>query len=160
MVALLPLIARALPGGGAGSFTLLLAAMGSGAILAVMMMPRLRGLVKMQQWVTLGTLLYGAGATVAALKKALNGTASLNLKDGALKGINLAESFRKAKAALGAKGGGSIAGGAIETVAHGAGAVVEFGAGFGFGGVELDAAGAASAGLLGGRVGEDDFAEG
>ena len=45
-----------------------------------------------------------SGATVAALKKALNGTASLNLKDGALKGINLAESFRKAKAALGAKG--------------------------------------------------------
>ncbi len=45
-----------------------------------------------------------SGATVATLKKALNGTASLNLKDGALKGINLAESFRKAKAALGAKG--------------------------------------------------------
>lgn len=44
------------------------------------------------------------GATVAALKKALGGTASLNLKDGAIKGINLAETFRKAKAALGAKG--------------------------------------------------------
>ncbi len=66
LLALLPLIARSLPDGGAGSFTLLLAAMGSGAILAVMGMPRLRGLVKMQQWVTLGTLLYAAGATVAA----------------------------------------------------------------------------------------------
>ena len=44
------------------------------------------------------------GNTVGALKKALNGSASLNLKDGAIKGINLAESFRKAKAALGAKG--------------------------------------------------------
>jgi AsmA protein len=44
------------------------------------------------------------GVTVGALKKALGGTASVNLKDGAIKGINLAETFRKAKAALGAKG--------------------------------------------------------
>jgi AsmA protein len=44
------------------------------------------------------------GISVSGLKKALNGTASLNLKDGAVKGINLAETFRKAKAALGAKG--------------------------------------------------------
>ncbi len=71
LLALLPLIARSLPDGGAGSFTLLLAAMGSGAILAVMVMPRLRGLVKMQQWVTLGTLLYATGATVAAFAPTL-----------------------------------------------------------------------------------------
>ncbi len=45
-----------------------------------------------------------AGMTVSALKKALSGTASLSLKDGAVKGINLAETFRKAKAVLGAKG--------------------------------------------------------
>jgi AsmA protein len=38
------------------------------------------------------------GNTVSAIKKALNGTAALNLKDGALKGINLAQSLRNAKA--------------------------------------------------------------
>ncbi len=36
--------------------------------------------------------------TVSAIKKSLNGTAALNLKDGALKGINLAQSLRNAKA--------------------------------------------------------------
>jgi len=39
-----------------------------------------------------------AGATVAAMKKGLGGTASLNLKDGAIKGINLAKTFRETKA--------------------------------------------------------------
>src|SRR5258708_35541426 len=38
------------------------------------------------------------GNTVSAIKKSLNGTAALNLKDGALKGINLAQSLRDAKA--------------------------------------------------------------
>ena len=38
------------------------------------------------------------GNTVTAIKKTLNGTAALNLKDGALKGINLAQSLRNAKA--------------------------------------------------------------
>lgn len=42
------------------------------------------------------------GTTVSALKKALGGTASLQLKDGAIKGINLAETFRKAKSMVGA----------------------------------------------------------
>lgn len=42
------------------------------------------------------------GATVGAMKKALNGTASLNLADGAYRGINIAETIRNAKAALGA----------------------------------------------------------
>ncbi len=42
------------------------------------------------------------GATITALKKALNGSASLNLADGALKGINIAQSIRDAKAKLGA----------------------------------------------------------
>jgi AsmA protein len=40
------------------------------------------------------------GATPSALKKALNGTTAINLRDGAYKGINLAKSFREAKAAL------------------------------------------------------------
>jgi AsmA protein len=41
-----------------------------------------------------------AGATVNQLKKALAGNARVQLKDGAIKGINLAEVFRKAKTAL------------------------------------------------------------
>ncbi len=42
------------------------------------------------------------GNTVSALKKALNGAASLKLADGALKGIDIAGSIRSAKARLGA----------------------------------------------------------
>ncbi|MDP2793674.1 MAG: AsmA family protein [Sulfurisoma sp.] len=38
------------------------------------------------------------GDTVTAMKKALAGTASLSLKDGAIKGIDLAKSFRELKA--------------------------------------------------------------
>jgi len=45
-----------------------------------------------------------AGASVGALKKALNGTARVDLKDGAVKGINLAESLRRAKSVLSARG--------------------------------------------------------
>ncbi|MDZ7919420.1 AsmA family protein [Rhodoferax sp.] len=41
------------------------------------------------------------GDTVTAMKKALGGTASLALKDGAIKGINLAQSLRDVKAKLG-----------------------------------------------------------
>ena len=44
-----------------------------------------------------------AGPTVEAMKKALAGSARLQLKDGAIKGFNLAEALRKAKAALGSK---------------------------------------------------------
>lgn len=44
----------------------------------------------------------GQGATLSALKKALNGSAALNLSDGALKGINIGETIRNAKARLGA----------------------------------------------------------
>jgi AsmA protein len=43
-----------------------------------------------------------AGTTVGALKKALNGTAGLNLKDGAIKGIDLAGAVRGLKSKLGA----------------------------------------------------------
>ena len=42
------------------------------------------------------------GDTVSALKKALNGSASLKLADGALKGIDIAGSIRDAKVRLGA----------------------------------------------------------
>lgn len=44
------------------------------------------------------------GATVSAMKKAMNGSLSLNLADGAVKGINVAKKLRDAKAVFG-KGG-------------------------------------------------------
>ena len=44
-----------------------------------------------------------AGPTPAAMRKALAGSARVQMKDGAIKGINLAESARNAKAALGGK---------------------------------------------------------
>lgn len=44
-----------------------------------------------------------AGRTVPSLKKALGGTAAVVFSDGAIKGINLAEALRKAKAAIGSK---------------------------------------------------------
>lgn len=43
------------------------------------------------------------GDTVGAMKKALAGTAALSLRDGAVKGINLAKSLRDIKGKLGAK---------------------------------------------------------
>jgi AsmA protein len=49
-----------------------------------------------------------SGATVGALRKALDGTASLKLRDGAIRGINLAKSLREAKAKLGVGGGASV----------------------------------------------------
>lgn len=45
------------------------------------------------------------GDSVTAMKKALAGTASVSLKDGAIKGINLAQSLRDLKAKLGAASG-------------------------------------------------------
>jgi AsmA protein len=42
-----------------------------------------------------------AGATVNAMKRALNGTAKVQLRDGAVKGINIGEILRKARSALG-----------------------------------------------------------
>jgi AsmA protein len=43
------------------------------------------------------------GKTVSALKRGLDGKAALSLKDGMLKGVNLAQMLRKAKAVLGSK---------------------------------------------------------
>jgi len=43
----------------------------------------------------------GEGKTLSAIKKALNGSASLDLTDGALKGINIAATIRNARARLG-----------------------------------------------------------
>ena len=44
-----------------------------------------------------------AGGTELALKKALAGSARVEMKDGAIKGVNLADSARNVKSALGAK---------------------------------------------------------
>lgn len=52
----------------------------------------------------------GAGATVGALKKSLAGSANLSLADGAIKGINIAESFRKMRSLGGSQEQGASSG--------------------------------------------------
>jgi AsmA protein len=46
-----------------------------------------------------------AGATVSTMKRSLAGAAKVRLRDGAIKGINIAEILRKARAALGKQSG-------------------------------------------------------
>ena len=65
LIALLPLVATRLQGGGAGTYTLLLSAIGAGAIVAVLWMRRLRDWMDNDAMVRNGTLLH-ALATVAA----------------------------------------------------------------------------------------------
>jgi quinol monooxygenase YgiN len=62
LVALLPLLARGLHGGGAGTFTLLLASMGAGAIVSTAFLPQLRRLLSRDALV-----LYGAGVQSLAM---------------------------------------------------------------------------------------------
>ncbi|TWO73254.1 MFS transporter [Caenimonas sedimenti] len=62
LLALLPLLARALPGGQAGTFTLLLASMGVGAIIAALLMPRIRAWLPLQRRVLVGTVVQAVGA--------------------------------------------------------------------------------------------------
>ncbi|HYF18604.1 MAG TPA: MFS transporter, partial [Ramlibacter sp.] len=59
LMALLPLVARGLEGGDAGTFTVLLASMGAGAIVAALNMPRIRAALPLQRLVFVGTLLQG-----------------------------------------------------------------------------------------------------
>ncbi|HSH92103.1 MAG TPA: MFS transporter, partial [Ramlibacter sp.] len=66
LMALLPLVARALPGGKAGTFTVLLASMGAGAIVAALQMQRLRKVMQLETLVFVGTALQAAGMTVMA----------------------------------------------------------------------------------------------
>lgn len=71
LLALLPLVARDLHGGGAGTFTLLLASMGAGAIGSAMFLPRLRRMMAADQLVARGMLLQAlATATVAVAPNA------------------------------------------------------------------------------------------
>lgn len=66
LLALLPLVARGLPDGGAGTFTVLLAAMGSGAILAVLFLPRMRQALTLNQRVGYGIVVQAASMAVIA----------------------------------------------------------------------------------------------
>ncbi|RYZ13389.1 MAG: MFS transporter [Comamonadaceae bacterium] len=67
LLALLPLLARGLTGGDAGTFTLLLAAMGTGAIVAVLMLPRLRQGFERDQLVLRGALLQSLATGVMSV---------------------------------------------------------------------------------------------
>jgi hypothetical protein len=66
LLALLPLVARSLPGGAAGTFTVLLAAMGAGAIVAALQMPLIRRLLPFQRLLFAGTALQAASALTVA----------------------------------------------------------------------------------------------
>lgn len=66
LMALLPLVARGLPGGSAGTFTVLLASMGVGAIIAAVLMPQIRAWLPLQQRVFVGTCMQAAATLVVA----------------------------------------------------------------------------------------------
>jgi MFS family permease len=66
LVALMPVVARGLPGGTARTFTLLLACMGAGAILAALQMPRIRHVVTARHLILYGTVLQALGMLAVA----------------------------------------------------------------------------------------------
>ena len=67
LLALLPLTARGLHGGGAGTFTVLLASMGGGAVVAALFMPRIRQRLTRDELVRGGTLLFAAATVGVSL---------------------------------------------------------------------------------------------
>ncbi len=67
LLALLPLVARGMQGGGAGTFTLLLASLGAGAIATTLFLPRIRQRMPGETMVLCGTLLQAAAMAVVAL---------------------------------------------------------------------------------------------
>ena len=67
LLAMLPLVARQLSGGGAGTFTLLLASMGAGAIVAALNLTRLRQLMPRDTLVLRATILQSLSTVVVAL---------------------------------------------------------------------------------------------
>jgi len=84
LIALLPLVARGMPRGGAGTFTLMLACMGAGAIVAALNMQRLRALWSRDGLVWRGAALqslamvvvaYAPNTIVAAIAMAVAGMA-------------------------------------------------------------------------------------
>jgi MFS family permease len=66
LLALLPLVARGLPGGSAGTFTVLLASMGAGAIVAALMVRRIRGLMPVQPLLLAATAMQSLAMVVVA----------------------------------------------------------------------------------------------
>lgn len=71
LTALLPLVARNLHGGGAGTFTLLLAAMGAGAVAAALYLPRLRQNISRDQFVRWGTGVHALAAVTVVFAPTL-----------------------------------------------------------------------------------------
>jgi MFS family permease/quinol monooxygenase YgiN len=67
LLGLLPLVAKGLHGGDAGTFTLLLASMGAGAVGSAMFLPRLRSVLASDSLVTCGTLLQAAAMLAVSL---------------------------------------------------------------------------------------------
>ncbi len=67
LMALLPLVARTLHGGGAGTFTLMLSCVGAGAIVAALYFPKLRARFDRDQFVRAGTLLHAALSALIVL---------------------------------------------------------------------------------------------
>ena len=67
LLALLPLVARQVRGGGAAGFTVLLACMGAGAIGAALMLPRLRGAFTRDKVLAAGTLLLAVAMVAVAM---------------------------------------------------------------------------------------------
>ena len=71
LLGLLPLVAKGLHGGGAGTFTLLLACMGAGAIVAALFLPRLRASVSRDDLVTWGTVFQATAMLVISIAPAI-----------------------------------------------------------------------------------------
>jgi MFS family permease len=67
LVALLPLVARGLHGGGAGTFTVMLSCIGAGAIIAALYFPRLRARFNRDQFVLAGTVLHAGLSSLIVL---------------------------------------------------------------------------------------------
>ena len=66
VLALLPLVARRLGGGNAGTYTLLLASIGLGAVITAMLLPRVRALMTRDELVRNGSLLHAAATLTVA----------------------------------------------------------------------------------------------
>ncbi|MFY7973961.1 MAG: MFS transporter [Rubrivivax sp.] len=67
LAALLPLVAKQLHGGGPGTFTLMLSALGFGAIVAALLFPRWRERFDRDQFVLIGTLVHAALSVLIVL---------------------------------------------------------------------------------------------
>ncbi|MEF7612535.1 MFS transporter [Aquincola sp. MAHUQ-54] len=71
LLALMPLVAQQSQGGGAGTFTLLLACMGGGAVATALMLPRIREKLTRDDLIFHGTLANAIGTVIVALSPSL-----------------------------------------------------------------------------------------